>query len=104
MTEIMRRNAVTYRTTADDARLNDAFRKTLLQAARNLTDHGKQLLPRALFSNVKFFMKRRELWEIICCRGGGGGKVNSVKSTCVFCLFVFCLLQPVRVFFFVLKT
>ena len=37
-------------------------------------------------------------------RGGGGGKVNSVKSTCVFCLFVFCLLQPVRVFFFVLKT
>ena len=64
MTEMMRRNTVTYWTTADFAnretcsfiRLNDAFRKTLLQAAkkkpRKLTDHGKQLLPRALISNV----------------------------------------------------
>ena len=60
----MRRNTVTYWTTADFAnretcsliRLNDAFRKTLLQVAkkktRKLTDHGKQLLPRALISNV----------------------------------------------------
>ena len=50
----MRRNTVTYWTTADFAnretcsfiRLNDAFRKTLLQEAkkkiRKLTDHGKQ--------------------------------------------------------------
>ena len=57
----MRRNTVTYWTTADFAnretcsfiRLNDAFRKTLLQAAktkpRKLPDHGKQLLPRADF-------------------------------------------------------
>ena len=60
----MRRNTVTYWTTADFAnretcsfiRLNDAFRKTLLQAAnkkpRKSTDHGKQLLKRALISNV----------------------------------------------------
>ena len=60
----MRRNTVTYWTTVDFAsretcsfiRFNDAFRKTLLQAAkkkpRKLTDHGKQLLPRALISNV----------------------------------------------------
>ena len=37
-------------------RLNDAFRKTLLQVAkkkpRKLTDHEKQRLPRALISNV----------------------------------------------------
>ena len=63
----MRRNAVTYWTTADFAnretfsfiRLNDALRKTLLQAAkkkpRKLTDHGKQLLPRALISYVILF-------------------------------------------------
>ena len=61
----LRRNTVTYWTTADFAnretcsfiRLNDAFRKTLLQAAkkkpRKLTDHGKQLLPRGLISSVK---------------------------------------------------
>ena len=68
----MRRNTVTYWTTADFAnretcsfiRLNDAFRKTLLQAAkrkpRKLTDHGKQLLPRALISNaILFYDKER---------------------------------------------
>ena len=79
----MRRNTVTYWTTADFAsretcsfiRLNDAFRKTLLQAAekksRKLTGHGKQLLPRALIPNVIvfFIITRRELWEMI---GGGG--------------------------------
>ena len=60
----MRRNTVTYWTTADFAnretcsfiRLNDSFRKTLPQVAkrksRKLTDHGKQLLPRVLISNV----------------------------------------------------
>ena len=63
----MRRNALTYWTTADFAnretlsfiRLNDALRKTLLQAARKksrkLTDHRKQLLPRVLISNVMVF-------------------------------------------------
>ena len=63
----MRPNTVTYWTTADYAnretcsfiRLNDAFWKTLLQAAkkkpRKLTDHGKQLLPHALISNVIAF-------------------------------------------------
>ena len=79
----MRRNTVTYWTTADFAnretcsfiRLNDAFRKTLLQEAkkktRKLTDHGKQLLLRAMISNVT----RGELWEMIGreSRGGGGG-------------------------------
>ena len=80
----MRRNTVTYWTTADSAnretcsfiRLNDAFRKTLLQEAKKkttkLTDHGKQLLPRAMISNVT----RGELWDMIGRgepRGGGGG-------------------------------
>ena len=60
----MTRNTVTYPTTANFAnretcvfiRLNHALRKTLLKAARmkprKLTDHGKQLLPGALNSNV----------------------------------------------------
>ena len=63
----MRRNTLIYWTTADFAnretcsflRSNDAFRITLLQVAkkksRKLTDHGKQLLPRALISNVIVF-------------------------------------------------
>ena len=56
---------VTYWTTADFhetcsfIKLNDAFWKTLLQAAkvksRKLTDHGKQLVPRALISNLIVF-------------------------------------------------
>ena len=69
----MRRNTVTYWTTADFAnretcsfiRLNDAFRKTLLQAAkkkpRKLTDHGKQLLPRALISNTILFCDKERI-------------------------------------------
>ena len=82
----MRRNTVTYWTTADFAnretcsfiRLNDAFRKTLLQAAkkksRKLTDHGKQLLPRALISNViVFYDKERIIGNDRLGRGGGGG-------------------------------
>ena len=71
----MRRNTVTYWHEADLAnretcsliRINDAFRKTLLQAtkkkSRKLTSHGKQLLPRAL----------RELWETIGREEGSGG-------------------------------
>ena len=61
----MRQNMVTYRTTADFhetcsfIRLNDAFRKTLLHAAkvksRKLTDHGKELVPPALISNLIVF-------------------------------------------------
>ena len=58
---------VTCWTTADFAnrescffiRLNDAFRKTLLQGAkkksRKLTDDGKHFLPRALMANVIAF-------------------------------------------------
>ena len=65
----MRRNTVTYWTTADFANretcsfiitLNDAFGKTLFQATKKklriLTDHGKQLLQRALISNVIVFI------------------------------------------------
>ena len=81
----MRRNTVTYWTTADFAnretcsfiRLNDAFRKHLLQAAREksrkLTDHGKQLLLHALISNVIVIY----LTEMIGRgegRGGWGGE------------------------------
>ena len=69
----MRRNTVTYWTTADFAncatcsfvRLNDAFRKTFLQAAkkkpRKLTDHGKQPLPRWLISNVIMFYDKERI-------------------------------------------
>ena len=61
----MRRNTITYWRDADFAnrktysfiRLNDAFGKTLLKAARKesrkLTNHLKQLLSRALISNEK---------------------------------------------------
>ena len=82
----MRRNTVTYCTTADLAnrdtcsfiRLNDASRKTLLQAAkkksRKLTDHEKQLLPRALISNViVFYDKERIMGNDRKGRGEGGG-------------------------------
>ena len=71
----MRRNTVTYWTTADFAnretcsfiRRNDEFRKTLLQAARKkprkLTDHGKQLLPRPVISNVIVFYDTERMME-----------------------------------------
>ena len=83
----MRRN--TNRETCSFIRLNDAFRKTLLQAAkkksRKLTDHEKQLQPRALISNaIVFFMTRRELWEMIARGDGGrpgGEDVNSILNT-----------------------
>ena len=69
----MRRSTVTYRTTADFAnretcsfiRLNDAFRETVLPAAkkkpRKLTHHGKQLLQRALISNVIVFYEKERI-------------------------------------------
>ena len=42
---------------------NDAFRKTLLHAAkvksRKLTDHGKELVPPALISNLIVFYDTR---------------------------------------------
>ena len=89
----MRRNRVTYWTTADFAsretcsfiRLNDAFRKTLLQAAkkkpRKATDDGKQLLPRALISNViVFYDKERIMGNDRLGRAaegkGGGGRLE----------------------------
>ena len=68
---------VTCWTTADFAnrescffiRLNDASRKTLLQAAkkksRKLTDDRKHFLPQALIANVQCFMTSRELWEMV---------------------------------------
>ena len=73
----MRRNAVTYWTTADFANretcsfigLNDAFWKTLLQGAkkksRKLTDHGKQFLSTALNLNViVFYVKERIMGNV----------------------------------------
>ena len=45
----------------------DAFRKPLLQVARKksgkLTDHGKQLLPRGLISNVVVSYDKERLKE-----------------------------------------
>ena len=81
----MRQNMVTYWTAAFFAnretcsliRLNDASRKTLLQAARKkprkLAYHGKQLVPHSLISNVILFydterMMGNDRWG----RGGGG--------------------------------
>ena len=67
----MRRNTITYWRDADFAnrktysfiRLNDAFGKTLLKAARKesrkLTNHLKQLLSRALISNVIVFYDKQ---------------------------------------------
>ena len=69
----MRQNTVTYWTTANFAnretcsfvRLNDAFRKTLLQVVkkkpRKLTDHRKQLLLRRLISNVIVFYDKERI-------------------------------------------
>ena len=110
---MMRQNTVTYWTKADCAnretcpfvRLNDAFRKPLLQAARKkfrkLTDHGKQLLPRALISNVIVsYDTKRIMGNNMWGRGRRVGKnVNSIKNT-FFCLFDFCLLQLVRAIFY----
>ena len=82
----MRRNTVTYWHEADIAnretfsflRLNDAFRKTFLQAAkkksRKLTDHGKQLLPRALISNLIVFYDTGKNYGMGEGGGGGGGE------------------------------
>ena len=99
----MRRNTATYWHEADIAnretcsflRLNDAFQKTFLQAAkkksRKLSDHGKQLRPRALISNLIVFydMERIIGWGR---EGGGGGwgsekDVNSIRKTS---FFVYC--------------
>ena len=100
----MTRNTVTYWTTPGLAnrktcsfmRLNDAFWKTLLLAAkkksRKLTDHGKQLLPRALISNgIVFYDTER----IMGNEGRGerlrdGKDVNSIINTH---FFVYCSLN-----------
>ena len=88
----MRRNTITYWRDADFAnrktysfiRLNDAFGKTLLKAARKesrkLTNHLKQLLSRALISNVIVFYDKR----------GGVDKKQNYKH------MFFYLLQLVR--------
>ena len=91
----MRRNTVTYWTKADFAnreacsfiRLNDAFRKTLLQEAkkktRKLTDHGKQLLPLALISNVIVFYDKERIVgndRLGRAAGGGGGGWGRCKQ------------------------
>ena len=65
------------RETCSFIRLNDAFFKTLLQAAkkksRKLTDHGKQLLPRVLISNdIVLYDKKRIMGNDRYGRGGGG--------------------------------
>ena len=104
----MRRSTVTYWMTADFAncetcsfiRLNDAFRKTLLQEAkkktRKLTDHGKPLLLRAMISNVT----RGELWEMIG-RGElqGEGDEEDLNSIIIKHMF-FDLMQLIRIVFY----
>ena len=92
----MRRNTITYWRDADFAnrktysfiRLNDAFGKTLLKAARKesrkLTNHLKQLLSRALISNVIVFYDKG---------GGGGGGVYKKQN---YKHMFFYLLQLVR--------
>ena len=108
----MRRNTVTYWTTADFAnrdtcsfiRLNDAFQKTSLQAdkkkSRKLTDQGKQLLQCMMISNViVFYDKERIMGNGSQGRLGerghrGGEDVNSILNTSFFthCSFLgdFC--------------
>ena len=100
----MRRNTVTYWHEADIAnretfsflRLNDAFRKTFLQAAkkksRKLTDHGKQLLPRALISNLIVFYDT----ERIMGWGRGGGEVRLLFFVYCSLLGVFCTKSIIR--------
>ena len=103
----MRRNTVTYWTTADFANretcsfigLNDAFWKTLLQAAkkksRKLTDHGKQFLSTAR-DNLKC--------NSVLCHGENYGKcevgerVEGDGERCEqhFKHMFFCLPQLVR--------
>ena len=89
----MRRNTVTYWHEADIAnretcsflRLNDAFRKNVPaggQKPRDHGDHGKQLRPRALISNLIVFydMERIMGWG----RGVGWASekdVNSIRKT-----------------------
>ena len=57
------------RETCSFIRLNDAFRKTLPQAAkrksRKLTDHGKQLLPHVPISNVIVLYDKERIMERI---------------------------------------
>ena len=81
----MRRNTVTYQTavfanreTCSLIRLNDAFQKTLQQAARKkprkLTDHGKTTSTRVLISNlIVFYDTERMLENDRWRRGGRGG-------------------------------
>ena len=82
-------NETKYGTILDDGRLcqswdlflhkrNDAFRKTLLQAARKksrkLTDHAEKTTSTACADSnvlIVFSVTRRELWELIG-RGEGG--------------------------------
>ena len=102
----MRQKMVTYWTMADFAnhetcsfiRLNDAFRKTLLQAAkvksRKLTDHGKQLVPHVLISNLIVFYDTERIMGNDRWGGGEGGDGNSIMNT-----LSSCLLQFVRGFF-----
>ena len=77
----------------------------MLQEAKKktgkLTDHGKQLLPRAMISNVT----RGELWEMIGRGeprgggGGGGGDEEDVNSIIIKHMF-FDLMQLVRIVFY----
>ena len=90
----MRRNTGTYwstvdltnRATCSFIRLHDPSRKTLLQAAkkisRNLTDHGKQLLPCALISTRLFDHRDRIMGNDRGRRGEGVEKdVTSIINT-----------------------
>ena len=91
------------RETCSFMRLNDAFLKTLLQAAkkksRKLTDHGKQLLPQVLISNVIVpYYKQRIMGNNRYGRGGGGGGWGRCNQH--FKHMFFDLLQLVRGFLY----
>ena len=55
---------------------------------RKLTDHGKQLLPRALISNVIVFYDKERIMEGRWGEGGGGD-VNIILNTffLIYCIF-----------------
>ena len=68
-----------HRETCSFRRLNDASRKTLLQAAREkprkLAYHGKQLVPHSLISNaIVFYDMERMMWKIGKGEGEGDGE------------------------------
>ena len=77
-------------------RLNGAFRKTLLQVAkkkpRKLTNHGKQLLPLMLISNIIVFYEKEIIVGndskgslSVCLNEHHPGQENLIYSAKTFC-------------------